>query len=265
MGHVVITGGSRGIGKALSLEFLKAGDIVSIAGRNSITLKEAVTELRAQSGSNDCRGFECDVTSFEELKLLWEKVTEIQPVHIWINNAGISHPSCPVHQLDPGVISSVVATNIQGTILGSRVCIEGMLEQGFGSMYNMEGLGSDGRAIAGMSVYGTSKSAIGYFTRALAKEYKGTDINIGSISPGMVVTDMLLEPLRRDPDKNREALKVFHILADPAERVAPWLVERIRTNKKQGIRIVWLTKGKVIGRFLASMFKNRKVKGLPDL
>ena len=112
----------------------------------------------------------------------------------------------------------------------------------------------------GMSTYGTSKNAVRYFTRSLIKEYQNTKVNIGTISPGMVVTDMLLEPLRLEPEKNSKALKVFHILADPPEKVTPWLVSSILVNKKHGAHIAWLSKGKVMQRFL----KKRKVKGLPD-
>jgi len=265
MDHIVITGGSRGIGKALALEFLNAGCCVSIAGRNIGTLDEAVSDLKTTSGNNSCKGFVCDVTSYEDLKLLWEQAAAVQPVNIWINNAGVNHMNYPFHELEPGIISNVIATNIKGSVLGSRVCIDGMLKQGYGSIFNMEGLGSDGRIIPGMSVYGTSKRATRYFTRSLMKEYMGSNVIIGTISPGMVVTDMVLEPLRIDPQKNRKALTVFHILADPADRVTPWLVRRILDNQKHGVRIAWLTNGKIFLRFFASMFKNRKVKGLPDL
>ena len=149
-------------------------------------------------------------------------------------------------------------------MFASRVALEGMIRQGSGSLYNMEGFGSDGRIMSGMSIYGTSKNAVRYFTRSLIKEYDHMKVNIGSISPGMVVTDMLLEPLRLEPKKNSRALKVFHILADPADRVTPWLVSQILVNKRHGTRIAWLTRRKIMLRFLSSMFKKRKVKGLPD-
>ena len=139
-----------------------------------------------------------------------------------------------------------------------------MIKQGFGAVYNMEGFGSDGRKMKGMSVYGTSKNAIRYFTGSLVKEYLDQPVIIGSISPGMVVTEMLLEPLRTAPEKNTESLKVFNTLADTAECVVPWLVHRILGNKRNGVRIVWLTPGKITWRFFSGMFKNRKVKGLPD-
>jgi hypothetical protein len=80
----------------------------------------------------------------------------------------------------------------------------------------------------------------------------------------MVVTDMLLEPLFREPEKSREALKIFHILADEAEKVTPWLATQVLGNQKHGKLIAWLTPRKILGRFVGNMFKKRKVKGLPD-
>jgi short-subunit dehydrogenase len=148
--------------------------------------------------------------------------------------------------------------------LGSKVAIKGMMEQGSGSVYNMEGFGSDGRMMHGMSVYGTSKKSVSYFTRSLIREYKSTPVSIGSISPGMVVTDMLLDPLRRDLERNQRALKVFHTLADEAEKIAPWIASQIVAHPPHGTRIAWLTKRKIMFRFFWSMFKKRKVKGLPD-
>lgn len=265
MKNIVITGSSRGIGRALALEFLKAGCSVVVSSRNAEALNKAIDLLGSESGSKLVSGIVCDVCKRKDLQALWIFASKPAPVDIWINNAGINHPGDPFHKLDPTTLSNVIETNITGTVLGSRVAIEGMLEQGTGSIYNMEGFGSDGRILHGMSVYGTSKSAVRYFTRSLIKEYKTDPVRIGSISPGMLVTDMLLEPLRKDPEGNRESLKIFHILADPVERVSPWLSRKILNNSKHGTSIKWLTPSKVTFRFAMSMFNNRKVKGLPDI
>jgi short-subunit dehydrogenase len=262
--NIVITGASKGIGKALAFEFLKSGCSVYISGRNPDTLQEAVKALSVESENSNIHWFKGDVTRMEDLIDLWRFATAEQPVDIWINNAGMNHMRHQFHELEASLIAGVINTNITGTLLGSRVAIEGMLKQGSGMVYNMEGFGSDGRIIKGMTTYGTSKTAVRYFTKSLIKEYKGSPVNIGSISPGMVVTDMLLEPLRKEPGKNRDALRVFHILADPADRVTPWLVGKILGSSKHGVHFAWLTPLKITGRFIMGMFKKRKVKGLPD-
>jgi len=75
---------------------------------------------------------------------------------------------------------------------------------------------------------------------------------------------MLTGSLTTHPENNKEALKIFHILADRPEVVTPWLVSRIIGNHKHGAHIAWLTNKKIAGRFMGNMFKKRKVKGLPD-
>lgn len=264
MQHIVITGGSRGIGKGLATEFLRKNCRVSISGRNREALDLVVSELKVLSGNDACFGFVCDVCRANDVKALWEKASAVQPIDIWINNAGISHNSQLFHQMKDSEVKKVLATNVDGTIIGSKIVIAEMIKQGSGFLYNMEGLGSDGRIVEGMSIYGSSKRAVRYFTRSLIKEYEDYPVNIGSISPGMVVTDMLLEPLLKEPSKSSDALKIFHILADVPEKVTPWLVSRILQNQKHGIHIAWLTHRKIAGRFLGNMFKKRKVKGLPD-
>ena len=182
---------------------------------------------------------------------------------IWINNAGINHSPDLFPELDPLIAEHVLRTNLLGTVWGSRVAIEGMLQQGSGMLFNMEGFGSDGRIMKGMSIYGTSKRAVRYFSKSLIKEYRHSGLLLGTLSPGMVVTDMLLGPVRQDPIKNLKALRIFHLLADTPERVAPWLVSRILETRKHGRHIAWLTQRKVIWRFLTGIVRKRRVPGLP--
>ena len=156
----MITGGSRGIGRAMALEFLKKGWRVSIAARNHESVTRAADALCRESDSSRCHGFVCDVSDLEEVRLLWKNCALLQPVDIWINNAGINHSPDLFPELDPLIAEHVLRTNLLGTVWGSRVAIEGMLQQGSGMLFNMEGFGSDGRIMKGMSIYGTSKRAV---------------------------------------------------------------------------------------------------------
>lgn len=134
-----------------------------------------------------------------------------------------------------------------------------MSEQGFGSLYNMEGLGSDGRIIKGMALYGTSKSALSYLTKAVAKETQCTPILVGGLRPGMVVTKLITEQYEGHPEEWERAKKIFNILSDRVETVTPWLAKKILANRKNGKTIVWLTKRKLIKRFLSTPFRKRNV------
>ena len=121
----------------------------------------------------------------------------------------------------------------------------------------MEGAGSDGRVMAGLGVYQSSKAAVRSLNKSLTAETKDLPLIVGSLSPGMVLTDMLLDPYENDPDGQERMKRIFNILADKVETVAPWLVDQILKNKKTGVRIEWLTKSKIIWRFATSSFSKR--------
>jgi NAD(P)-dependent dehydrogenase (short-subunit alcohol dehydrogenase family) len=136
----------------------------------------------------------------------------------------------------------VVETNVLGTMYGTKVAILGMLAQGFGALYNVEGLGSDGRIVDGLAVYGSTKSALRYLDRSLEKQLAGMPVIVGALSPGMLVTDMLMAQYKdRPPEEWERAKRVFNLLADRVENVAPWMAEQILKNEKSGALIKWLT------------------------
>jgi short-subunit dehydrogenase len=137
------------------------------------------------------------------------------------------------------------------------VALTGMLEQGSGSLYNMEGLGSDGRKVEGLTVYGTTKHALRYLTDALIAEVEGTSLLVGALRPGMVVTDMLTKQYEEQPEEWERAKGIFNILADRVETVAPWFADQILANSKNGARFVWLGRFKAMGRFLTAPFSKR--------
>ena len=154
-------------------------------------------------------------------------------------------------------IQAVVETNVIGAMYGAEVAIRGMREQGFGALYNMEGLGSDGRRVEGLTLYGTTKRGLRYLTDALAQEVEGTQITVGALSPGMVMTDMLTNQYEGRPEDWDRAKRIFNILADRVETVTPWLAQKVLANEKNGVRIKWLTRRKTMGRFLTAPFRKR--------
>jgi len=202
------------------------------------------------------------VTDFDQVQVLWDAArAHWGRVDIWLNNAGIAHAQTPLRAQSPEEMAAVVETNVTGAMHGAKVAIAGMLAQGSGSIYNMEGLGSDGRRIEGLAVYGTSKAALAYLTDAMVEEVKGTPLIAGAIRPGMVATDLLMGQYRDDPERWEEAKRIFEILADRVETVAPWIADRVLANKKSGARIRWLSRGKVMGRLLTAPFVRRDAFG----
>lgn len=261
---VVITGSTRGIGRGLADHFARAGCAVVVSGRDQGTVDATVKELSSSNAGARLAGFACDVTSLPDVQALWDAtVTAFGRVDIWINNAGISHRRKPLHEQDASEIEAVVDTNLMGTLNGCRVALSGMKARGAGWVWNMEGFGSNGMTAPGITVYGATKRAVTYLTKALIKETAGTGVNVGWLSPGIVATELLARDYEGDAAAWEKAKKIFNILGDSVETVTPFLVKGVLGATKSGARVAWLTKPKAFARFATAGFRKRTLD-LPD-
>jgi NAD(P)-dependent dehydrogenase (short-subunit alcohol dehydrogenase family) len=260
MKSIVITGSTRGIGFGLAESFLARNCAVMISGRSRESVDNALEELRSKCPENRVFGQPCDVRDPEQLQALWnEAIARFGKINIWINNAGLSGPQMEIWKLAPGQVKEVVDTNILGVVFGSQIAVRGMLSQGFGSLYNMEGMGSDGRMLEGLISYGMTKSGVNYFTKGLAQETKGRSIIVGSLSPGMVITSFLTEHYKDKPEEFEKAKRIFNIIANRVEDVAPWLADKILENEKSGKRILYMSRWSYLFRFLSAPFSKRDI------
>jgi NAD(P)-dependent dehydrogenase (short-subunit alcohol dehydrogenase family) len=266
MKRIVITGGTRGIGYGLAEAFLARGAAVMINGRSSQSVTQAQEKLARLASPDRIHGCAGSVANLDAVERIWTATEDRWGgVDIWINNAGLGHDMEPAWEAPPERMEAVVRANVLGTMYGSRVAMRGMVQQGRGFIYNMEGFGANGRTRPGMSIYSTTKAAIRQFTRSLIEEAADTPVGVGLLSPGMVITDMLMEPMaRREQADQARAKKIFNILADRVEDVTPWLADQILANEKHGAHIRWLTTPKIIWRFLTSPFRERDVLGGAD-
>lgn len=255
---VVITGSTRGIGFGLARSFLDQGYAVTLSGRTNESVERAMAKLAKKYPIDHILGCACDVRHRDQVETLWEKANDqFGQVDIWINNAGIGTGVIDFWDHPADIQEQVVGVNIIGLMHGCSVAIQGMLKQGRGFIYNMEGLGSDGRQVRGILLYGTTKYSLAYLTRGLVKELKGTPVKIGSLSPGMVITDLLMGDYDLNSNEWQKAKSIFNILADRVETVTPWLVKKMLSNDNHGIRINWLTTPKIIWRFLTARITRR--------
>ncbi|MCX5009027.1 SDR family oxidoreductase [Streptomyces sp. NBC_00638] len=260
---VVVTGSTRGIGHGLARSFLDRGCRVVVSGRGARTVKEAAAALGAPA--DRLLGRAADVTDRGQVQDLWDAALDtFGGVDVWINNAGATTVRRPLWDLPDGALEAVVATNLLGTAHGSAVALNGFLARGRGRLWNMEGLGSDGRVLPGLGAYGTTKCAVTYLTRALAadlRERAGAaphDVRALCLSPGMVVTDLLLHDY--GPAEYAKVRKVLNILADRVDTVAPWLADRVLADRtRNGGRVAWLTRRKAAARFAAAGFRTRDI------
>jgi NAD(P)-dependent dehydrogenase (short-subunit alcohol dehydrogenase family) len=257
---VVITGGSRGIGNGLARCFLDRGASVVISGRMKKSVDDAVAGLGAASCQERVGGTVCDVRRYEDVQGLWDyAMNRFGRIDIWINNAGLGQPQTDLDGLDPCLIDDLFGTNCTGALYGCKVALTGMKVAGSGAIYNMEGLGSKGGLIRGMTAYGASKRALAYITDSLAMEAKGSGVIVGAIQPGMTATELITREYEGKPEQWAKVKRIFNILSDTVETISPWLVDRMLSNTRNGARIVWLTGQKAAWRFMTSPFIKRTI------
>lgn len=254
---IVITGSTKGIGYGLAEEFLKRGHNVVVSGRNQKRLDKAVSTLAANY--KNVAGCLCDVTKYDDNEKLFAFAKEkFGRVDIWINNAGVAHPMTNVWELPLDVIRDSVNANVYGSIYGSRVAIKGMLEQDGGWIYNLEGFGSSGRTMAGLSVYGMTKAAAAFFGKSLAKEVANTPVKVATIQPGMVITDMVTGQYKT-PEELDKVKPIFNIIANRLTDVVPWIADQMLKNEKNGALLQYQPRWKLMLRFLTAPFVKRNL------
>jgi NAD(P)-dependent dehydrogenase (short-subunit alcohol dehydrogenase family) len=262
MKTVVITGSARGLGLEMSKVFRKNNYNVVISDLKEQTLKEAKKELEKIESKGTVEYCVCNVTYSEDIKTLIEFAKEkYTTIDIWINNAGVNQPDKPIWELTEEEIDQVLDVDLKGAIMGSKLALEEMSKQHSGAIYNLEGYGSNDAMMLGLSMYGTSKRAITYFTQALAKEseQKQTGVLVGRLSPGIMITEFITNALGNKekielPEKTK---KVYNILGDYPDVVAAFLVEKMLTNTKNNAHIEWLTNGNAAWRFMTAGFNKR--------
>ena len=256
--RIVITGSTRGIGNGLAREFLKRGGRVAVSGRSPDAVAAVTADLGQYYGDSNVCGAACDITEPDQLQGLWDQAAQaFGGVDLWINNAGVSIERKPLWQQRDEDLAALVATNLTGTLLASKVAIANMVEQGHGQVWNTEGFGSDGATQPGMAAYGSTKRAVRYLQRALRKDVDGTPVQICTVSPGIVVTDLLTGDYDLTSAQWEKSKKIFNILGDHVHTVTPWLADHMLATDKSGARVVWLTRRKATARFMTAAFRKR--------
>ncbi len=188
--NVLITGASRGIGRALALAFAKEGcyGLALTCGHDYPALEETAALCR-QHTKLPCHTFQCDCGSAVETETLFRQLEQRGfPIHILINNAGISRIGL-IQDMDPGEWNRLLSTNLSGAFLTCRQVIPQMLRNGFGTILNISSVwGAAGASCE--AAYSASKGGLNAFTRALAKELAPGNIQVNAIACGLIDTQM---------------------------------------------------------------------------
>jgi 3-oxoacyl-[acyl-carrier protein] reductase len=196
----IVTGGSRGIGRAVVLELVSSGIKVAFTYRSNQEAALALCKTVEESGG-EIIGFQQDVTDFKGAKAVFEAVKErFGEAVLLVNNAGIARDKLLV-MMNEEDWKTVIETNLYGTINFSRAAIYSFMKQKRGRIVNVTSV-SGQTGLPGQTNYSASKAGIIGFTKALAKEVAKTGVTVNAVAPGFVATDML----EAMPEKLREQM-----------------------------------------------------------
>jgi NAD(P)-dependent dehydrogenase (short-subunit alcohol dehydrogenase family) len=185
---VVVTGSTRGIGRAIAEECAKEGAKVMICSRHEAAVQEMCEVLKRQGLS--VSGLAADVSVWGNLeKLLQHTIQTWGKVDVWINNAGLSGGMRPLDEWSEDEITQIINVNFTGTLKACRLVIPYFIKQGGGILVNISGRGGKCEASPFLTAYASTKAAVSSLTKSLAREYKEFPISIHSVIPGMVATD----------------------------------------------------------------------------
>jgi NAD(P)-dependent dehydrogenase (short-subunit alcohol dehydrogenase family) len=204
----LVTGGSRGIGRAIAFQLASLGAAVSICGRDPSALGAAATDLKKAGASVFSRV--ADVSNSSQVQSLVEQTeSALGPIRVLVNNAGIGLFG-PVQERSEADWDHVLDINLKGVFLVSRAVIPSMIRQGSGDIINISSLAGR-NAFAGGAIYCASKWGLQGLTACMAEDLRDHGIRVSVICPGSVATDFSSRP--KNPDKALHPEDIAHAVA----------------------------------------------------
>ncbi len=184
----LVTGGGRGIGRAIAVRLAEGGARVAISYRSNDASARETAEMVRAAGA-ECEIFKGDVASQEDVETLVKGVGEaFGPVEILVNNAGMTRDNLLMRMKD-AEFDEVIATNLKGTYLCTRAVLRGMVRGRWGRIVNISSVvGLLGNA--GQANYAASKAGMIGFTKSVAREVAGRGITANVVAPGYVETEL---------------------------------------------------------------------------
>lgn len=205
----LVTGGNRGIGKAIALRLAAFGADVAICGREESTLAATAEELRS-SGAR-VHSQRADVTGAADVtSLIQQSEAALGPVSILVNNAGMGLFG-PLHEKTEAEWDTLMNTNLKSVFLVSRAVIPGMIQRKSGDIINISSLAGKS-TFAGGAVYCASKWAVQGLSGCMAEDLRTYGIRVSTVCPGSVFTDFSGRG-PKDPSKVLTANDVAHAVA----------------------------------------------------
>lgn len=179
---VFITGGTKGLGKAMAKAFLEEGSLVGVNGRNAETASKFEDEFKGKPA----RAFVTDIADFEGMEAVARSVTEEWgKVDILINNAGVVNPLSPSEKAKKEDFDRVIDVNLKGTFYATQIFGRGMIDRGSGRIISI----SSQVALfgeKGLLAYAISKAGVQVMTRTLAFEWSRFGVTLCCVAPGFL-------------------------------------------------------------------------------
>jgi short-subunit dehydrogenase len=211
---VVITGGSKGLGKALAKTFVQEECKVVISSRTKAELEETASEIGAIAVCADSR------EEKQVAKLAEEVVKKFGKIDIWVNNAGVRIPHSKIEEINWQRAHDMFEVNFFGTAYGSSAALRQMKIQRHGMIINILSTSAlEGRPNS--SAYVGSKHAAKGFTESLRNEVREFGISVISVYPGGMKTDFFREQLPADIDQYMDPKSVAHKIVENIKREKP--------------------------------------------
>ena len=184
----IVTGASRGIGRALALGFAEAGADVTVAARNQAHLDAVALEIRSLGRRS--LAVPTDVTDRSQIETLIDRtVEELGPLDILVNNAGGTRFMAPIVSLRPDGWDKTLRLNLDSVFHATQLGAQKMLEGDGGSIIQIASVaGIEGAQ--GLSFYSAAKGAVRLMTQAVAKELAESGVRVNTIAPGWIATDL---------------------------------------------------------------------------
>lgn len=217
----LITGASRGIGRAIALIFAEAGSHVVINYRSD---RESAEETRREAETFGVRAVACraDIADYARVtEMIDTVIAEFGRIDIVVNNAGIWEHN-PIDEMSEERLKKTIDTNIMGTFFPIMAAVPHMKKQKSGVIINISSTAGQ-RGEAFHSPYGASKGAVISLTKSLAAELVDHNIRVNCVAPGWVRTDMTIPILESDEADKVYAQIPMRRVADPRELAGPVL------------------------------------------
>jgi NAD(P)-dependent dehydrogenase (short-subunit alcohol dehydrogenase family) len=184
----LITGGGRGIGKAIAIAFAREGAKLALCARTTSEVEQTSREI--ESLKAECKGWTCDVSIEESVKEYVAGVAKaFGRIDVLVNNAGVMTRPAAITELDVKKWDYTIAVNLRGPFLVTRAVLPLMIKQRGGSIINLSSMIGRG-AYANFIAYATSKWGLEGFTQTLAAEVRPYHIRANSVEPGVVATKL---------------------------------------------------------------------------